>query len=255
MPSLRSQLTLLTELMSERDAGVLITVDEIHGGDIAELRELCTCVQHLIRENRNVAFAAAGLPNDIQNRLLTDPVLTFLRRAERHRLGLLGPLDAAEGIRQPIDAAGRSITPDALDRAVDVAAGYAYMVQVVGHTIWKQHPQRDVIDLDDVDAATPVAIERIGRLVHDPSLAELSPRDRQFLAAMALDGGPSKMSDIAERLDVDKNYASQYRRRLLATELIDSTSHGYVDFALPYLRDHVRSLDTTLKRDNRGDIT
>lgn len=30
------------------------------------------------------------------------------------------------------------------------------------------------------------------------------------------------------------------RLRLIASELIESTSHGYVDFALPYLRDYLR---------------
>ena len=249
MPSLRSQLALLTELMDDRDAGVLVSLDEVHGGDIDELRELCTTVQHLIRENRQIAFVAAGLPDAIQNRLLRDPVLTFLRRAERHRLGMLSPLESADGLRIPIERGGRSITDDALAEAVELTAGYAYMVQVVGHTIWKQDPQRSTIDTADVAAARPAAIERVGRLVHDPSLAALSDRDRQFLAAMALDSGPSKMSDIAERLGVDKNYASQYRRRLLATELIEAPQRGAVAFALPYLRDHVRGLDIPLDHD------
>ena len=57
---------------------------------------------------------------------------------------------------------------------------------------------------------------------------------------MAHDNGPSKMADIQRRLDVDINYASQYRRRLIAAELIHPTRRGYVDFALPYLREYLR---------------
>lgn len=57
---------------------------------------------------------------------------------------------------------------------------------------------------------------------------------------MAQDDGPSKMADIQQRLDVDVNYASQYRLRLIAAELIYSTRRGYVDFALPYLREYLR---------------
>ena len=48
------------------------------------------------------------------------------------------------------------------------------------------------------------------------------------------------MSDVQQRLDVDVNYASQYRLRLIAAELIYSTRRGYVDFALPYLREYLR---------------
>ena len=57
---------------------------------------------------------------------------------------------------------------------------------------------------------------------------------------MAADDGPSRIADIKQRLDVDDNYAGQYRLRLIAAELIEPTQRGYVDFALPYLREYLR---------------
>jgi Mn-dependent DtxR family transcriptional regulator len=48
------------------------------------------------------------------------------------------------------------------------------------------------------------------------------------------------MADIQERLGVDESYVSQYRLRLIAAELIEPTKRGYVDFALPYLREYLR---------------
>ncbi len=48
------------------------------------------------------------------------------------------------------------------------------------------------------------------------------------------------MADIQQRLDVDVNYASQDRLRLIAADLIHPTHHGYVDFVLPYLREFLR---------------
>lgn len=48
------------------------------------------------------------------------------------------------------------------------------------------------------------------------------------------------MIDIATRLNRDANYASQYRRRPLAAELIETTGHGWVTFSLPYLREYLR---------------
>ena len=79
-----------------------------------------------------------------------------------------------------------------------------------------------------------------GALIHEPALSAASEVDKSFLLAMAHDDGPSKMADIQRRLDADVNYASQYRLRLIAAELIHSTRHGYVDFALPYLREYLR---------------
>ena len=60
------------------------------------------------------------------------------------------------------------------------------------------------------------ALRRLGSLVHEPALANASAIDKSFLLAMARDDGPSKMADIQRRLDVDVNYASQYRLRLIA---------------------------------------
>ena len=53
------------------------------------------------------------------------------------------------------------------------------------------------------------------------------------------DDGPSKMADVQKRLGVNVNYASQYRIRLIAAELIERTGRGYADFALAYLREYL----------------
>ena len=61
------------------------------------------------------------------------------------------------------------------------------------------------------------------------------------LAAMAQDDGPSATSDIAVRLGVNMQHQNVYRTRLIERELIAPAGHGLVDFALPYLREHLRS--------------
>ncbi|MFT3873830.1 MAG: hypothetical protein QM714_14505 [Nocardioides sp.] len=87
------------------------------------------------------------------------------------------------------------------------------------------------------------ARSKVGQLVYDSALADLSPMDRAFLDAMTVDAGPSKIADIAERMGRDTNYASQYRLRLLKAELIrENRTRGSVTFTLPYFRDHLRSV-------------
>ena len=56
------------------------------------------------------------------------------------------------------------------------------------------------------------------------------------------------MADIASRLQADANYASQYRLRLIAADMIHSAGHGSVDFTLPYLRDYFREHAATTGR-------
>lgn len=68
----------------------------------------------------------------------------------------------------------------------------------------------------------------------------LSDVDQSYLLAMAEDGGPSSTARIAERLGVSPVYGGQYRLRLLAAGVIETTRRGYVDFAVPMFREFLR---------------
>jgi hypothetical protein len=242
-PGLRSQLTVLTDILTLRSppSGLLLTVDEVHGGDPDELRELGTTVQHCFREQRPVAFAAAGLPVAVQEHLLNDRVLTFLRRADRHHLGAVSPDEVRIAIEDPIRSAGRTIDPDALELAVSATRGYPFMIQMVGWQLWRLSDDADTISIDLVLRAIPIAVQRMGELVHEPALGDLSRGDRRFLAAMASDDGPSRTGEIARRLGVGDAWASQYRRRLIDAELVRPVRRGEFDFELPYLREYLRA--------------
>ena len=237
---LRNQVTLLTDLLAEKGTGLLITLDEIHRKQIGELRELATTVQHAFREERELAFVGAGLASAVSD-VVNDDVLTFLRRAERHHLGSVGREDVARAIREPVEANGRRLADDVLAEMVEGTRGYPFLIQLVGSRVWRRHPSEPEISMDDARLGVSDALRRLGSLVHEPALADASDIDKSFLLAMAKDDGPSKMADIQRRLDVDVNYASQYRLRLIAAELIESVRRGYVDFALPYLREYLRS--------------
>ncbi|MHB1987486.1 MAG: ATP-binding protein [Acidimicrobiales bacterium] len=239
VPGLRGQLFLLAHILAESETGILLTVDEIGAEAQDELRELTTVVQHAFREELDVAFVGAGLPGSVAD-LLQDEVITFLRRADRHSLGSVDIDDVRRALREPIESAGRTVDDAVLEKMADGTAGYPFLIQLVGSSVWKEHP--DVVEMSMVDAVRGVdsARLRMGSLVHEPSLARASGIDRTFLIQMAKDSGPSKMSDIAERMGADANYASQYRLRLISQELIRPAGYGYVDFALPYLREYLQ---------------
>ena len=241
---LRNQLEMLTDLLAEHRTGVLITLDEIHQNQIDELRELATAVQHAFRENRELAFVGAGLAASVSD-VVNDDVLTFLRRAERHTLGWVAPADVERAFREPILAAGRSIGDQALQIMVEGARGYPFLLQLVGAQTWRLNPSAPEITVQDATHGVTRARRRLGALIHEPALSATSDIDKSFLLAMVQDDGPSKMADIQQRLGVDVNYASQYRLRLIAAELIYPTRRGYVDLALPYLREYLREHSAT----------
>lgn len=236
---LRSQLTRTCDLVAQTGAGLLVTLDEVHHRQVAELRDLASAVQHLVREEREIAFVGAGLPSAV-SAVLNDEVITFLRRADRHSLGAVSVSEVATALREPIERGDREIEDRLARRAAEATGGYPFLIQLVGHHIWRQQPDQREVTLDDVEAGIVAARRRLGSLVHEPALADLPGVARTFLLAMAHDDGPSKMSDIAERLGVNANYASQYRLRLIAAALIEPIDHGRVDLTMPYLRDYLR---------------
>lgn len=227
------------DLLAAIGSGLLLTLDEIHYQQVPELREVATVLQHLVREEKEIAFVGAGLPSAV-SAVLNDDVLTFLRRADRHSLGRVSLADVAVAITEPIKRGERQLSEGLAARAAEATGGYPFLIQLVGYHIWRQQPRRNEISAADVDAGIVAARRRLGSLVHEPAIADLPGVARTFLLAMAHDEGPSKMSDITSRLKVDANYASQYRLRLIATELIAPAGHGRVDFTMPYLRDYLR---------------
>lgn len=239
-PSFRSELTRLALCVERRGAGVFLSIDEVHKAEQAELRTFFHTIQHAFREGLPVAVAAAGSPSAVSS-ILSDDVLTFLRRAVRWPLGDVADALVATAIREPIIAAGRTITDDALGLAVKTIQGYPFMIQVVGFELWGVEPARDVIDDGQAKTAVVRAIEQANRLVHEPMLADLSPVDRRFLAAMAEEESePTPIAAVAKRMGVSTGYANKYRARLIAAEAIEPAGRGRIQFAVPFLREYLQ---------------
>lgn len=227
---------LLDALGPER--GLLVTIDEVHGGERNQLREVAALSQHLVRDDRQFALAMAGLPVSVSN-LLSDHVLTFLRRADRHDLRALAVDDVEDALRHTVESNGRRLEAGAARTAAEATAGYPFMVQLVGYQSWRVG-RGSRITAQHVAAGIETARTRLRELVHETALNDLSDVDRAFLAAMAVDDGPSRVSDLAARLGQSRQYINTYRGRLVAAGAIEAPSRGRLDFAIPYLRDTLR---------------
>lgn len=220
--------------------GLLVTIDEVHGGARHDMREVAALSQHLVREDRQFSLAMAGLPTAVSN-LLSDHVLTFLRRADRHTLKALQVDDVEDALRHTIETNGRRIDADACAAAAAATQGYPFLVQLVGYQVWRL-ATADRISAEDVSRGVVIARQRLREMVHETALNDLSDVDRDYLVAMSVDDGPSRTSDVARRLGKSAQYANTYRGRLMAAGVIETPSRGRVDLAIPYLRDTLRSL-------------
>lgn len=241
----RTLVEAIARIGADRGAGLLITVDEIHRSAEDDLRRLTMIVQHMFREDLPVAFVGAGLPSSIKDLLRDDSPITFLRRAEPVHLGRVRDAQAGKALAIPARDAGVPFEADALRAAATASHGYPFLIQQIGYECVRlvARENSDTITTEHVNLAVTRAVRRMNLNVHATALAGLSEVDRQYLAAMAADDGPSRTGEIAQRMGVTTQYAGVYRQRLIDAEIIVATGHGEVAFELPYLREYV--LDPT----------
>lgn len=242
-PTLITRLREVARILAPRGAGVLITLDELQSADPGHLHDLATAVQDLMRDNHDIAFAAAGLPAGVEN-LLQQEGTTFLRRAHRVDLTSVVPEEAARLFADTARAGGRTMEAEAVQEAVALSHGYPYLMQVVGSMTWAQANLRgaDTILAEHVRMVRGSAIERMGIQIHAPAFQGIADQQMRLLYAMAElspENGPVRTGDIAAHLGVAPNSISMAREALLRRSLIVVPRYGHLQFALPYAAEHL----------------
>ncbi|MDO5512519.1 ATP-binding protein [Corynebacterium sp.] len=247
---LRQSLTVLLDALEDvsrvadqEPTGVLITLDELHQHSRDDVIQLATVIQHLVREDRQIALVMAGIPSAVKPLLASNEnanPITFIRRAHRISLGSVGDEDVQRALEEPVRLEGMAWDPSALSHAVFACGGYPFLIQLVGYWSFRYAGDSDEISTDAAERGVVKARRTLGQLVHEPAVDDLSDVDRTFLAYMTKDRGPSRVADIAQRMGVSPQYAWNYRRRLLDAEMIEDRGNGSVDYTLPYMRDYLR---------------
>ena len=233
------KLTQLSRALDRQNKGVLLLVDELQASS-SELRELVVTYQELVGEGLNVGMVLAGLPGAVSE-TLNDKVLTFLNRAEKINLQPLKPGEVEAYYRQAFQKAGVQIDEKMRKDAAAQAEGSPYLMQLIGHHITLFASDDGCLSEKAFREAMAVAKDTFRNDICKTSLQPLSDTDIRFLRAMTKDVKESNMSDIASRMGVTKDYAQQYRRRLLDAGIIETVRRGSVRMAIPYLAEYLQA--------------
>lgn len=244
-PNWRTRMNRLLDQLSERELGLLITVDEVKA-TLPDMVQLASIYQHFVGENRRVGLLMAGLPYDVSALLGNDDV-SFLRRSVQHVLTNVSLADAELALRRTVEDAGRSISEEALRLAARCSGGYPHLMQLIGFRMWAVDVRSGEISKHDAEDGVRLARLDFERQVLAATYRDFSEKDIRFLESMLPDRGPSRLADIARRMGVGSNYASTYKSRLLGRGVIGERGAGRLGFELPYLRDYVERM-----RDERG---
>lgn len=236
----RTKLSLLSDRLEEYDKGILILIDEAKTSEA--MRQIAVTYQHLIGEDKNIAIAMAGLPQAISG-VLNDDVLTFLNRANKVHLEAIRNTEIRIYFKKAFEQMEISISEELLEEAVRATHGFPYLMQLIGYYMIQYADEKKMITRPILGSVLTASRKDMEENVFEPILKPLSENDVIFLKAMAQDEGASKSADIGERLGKGNSFVQPYRARLIEAGVIESPRKGYLEFAIPYLKEYLRNVE------------
>lgn len=219
------------EAARDRERGLLVAVDEVQYLSEEELGALIVAVHRTTQLNLPVVVVGAGLP---QLPGLAGEARSYSERLfEFPEIGSLVDQHARGAIEIPANAAGVAFDFAAVDRIVEASHGYPYFLQEWGYHVWN-HALSSPIPVADVDAVRPLVLGALDRDFFRVRLDRLTPKEREYLRAMAdLGPGPHRSGDIAAELGVRVESVGPRRGGLIRKGMIYSPAHGDTAFTVP----------------------
>lgn len=219
------------EAAKARGTSVAIIIDELQYLKSKELSALIMAIHKIAQKQLPLILIGAGLPQLVgmagesksyAERLFDYPVVDALSEN-----------DARGAIEGPVEREGEHFEETALNRIIDVTHGYPYFLQEWGYHVWNT-AKGSPITADVVDIAGRLAIQRLDESFFRVRFDRSSPREKDYLTAMAqLGAGPHRSGDIAEKLGVGVQSVAPVRSSLIRKGMIYSPAHGDTAFTVP----------------------
>lgn len=229
---------LIGQAAREAGKGWALLIDEVQYLSGKDLSALIVALHRVSQKNLPIIFFGAGLPQlagmagdakSYAERLFTYPTVDALDvESARH------------AIRQPVEDEQESIEEPAVAAIVAQTKGYPYFLQEWGFQAWN-HAQGECITRMDVESATLAAMRRLDEGFFNVRLERLTPREREYVYAMAsLGSGPYRSNDVAHCLGDTTQSLGPCRAKIISKGMIYSPAHGDIAFTVPMFDDFLR---------------
>ena len=120
------------------------------------------------------------------------------------------------------------------------ARGYPYFLQEWGYHVWNG-AEVSPITMQDVAAAREGVIRQLDRNFFLVRYDRLTPKEKEYLRAMAhLGPGPHRSGDIANCLGVKVETVAPRRSALITKGMIYSPAHGDTAFTVPLFDEYLK---------------
>ncbi len=210
---------------------VVLLLDEVQYLSEEDLRGLIVAMHRIAQRGWPVILFGAGFP---QVAALAGEAKSYAERLfDFPAVGPLLPDAALTALLYPIEEEGEAIDNEALNRILTITEGYPYFLQEWGKHSWNTAKQSP-IQASDVEQASTLATEALDRSFLRVRFDRLTPREQDYLRAMAsLGAGPLRSGDIAEVLGISVQSAGPLRSGLIRKGMIWSPAHGQTAFTVP----------------------
>lgn len=210
---------------------VAIFIDEVQYLVEEDLRSIIVAMHTVAQQNWPVILFGAGLP---QVAALAGEAKSYAERLfDYPDVGPLDPVSASSAIVDPIREEGEAIDSAAVQKILEVTEGYPYFLQEWGKHSWNCS-NRSPISAADVVQASELATEALDKSFFRVRFDRLTPREQDYLRAMAfLGAGPHRSGDIADALGMKVQQAGPLRSGLIKKGMIWSPAHGQTAFTVP----------------------
>ena len=223
----------MLKVLKSHGQSLLIAIDEVK--ETPEIVNLASIYQIMVLKKYPINIMMTGLPKNVSE-LQNNDVLTFLLRSGRVPLGPLDLFDIKYRYQKAFERGNKEIDNSTLMKMTKLTKGYAYAFQDLGYYVWQN--SADKVTDQSIEKSISSFKNDLFRNAYTKIISELSPIDRKFLSIMA--HNPKNIvniSDIRHQMKKSPNYVSQYRQRLIDSQVIVDAGYGKVAFSLPFMKD------------------
>ncbi|MBX3457211.1 MAG: ATP-binding protein [Candidatus Paracaedibacteraceae bacterium] len=219
------------EAVQDKNKALILLIDELQYFSQKELSALIMAMHKMQQKQLPIILVAAGLP--ILPALSGDSKTYAERLFYFPEIGALSRAEVAKALQDPVVASGMSFTDEALDLIYDLTKGYPYFVQEWGYQCWNIATQLSITK-GIVEEATGKVITRLDRSFFRVRLDRLTPKEQEYLRAMAEFGdGAVRVGDIAGIMNSKTTALTPLRDKLIKKGMIYSPEYGSIAFSVP----------------------
>ena len=230
----------LGEAAADRGTPIALIVDEMQYLDEEELSALIMAMHQLSQRQLPVVLIGAGLPQLVA---LAGRAKSYAERLFQFpEVGALQDADAAAALQEPVREQHVQFTEKALREIIRHTQGYPYFLQEWGYQAWNLAAQSP-IEVDVIKQATHESIRRLDANFFRVRFDRLTPREKEYLRALAeLGEGSQRSGEIAERLGVKVQSVAPVRNGLIKKGMIYSPAHGDTAFTVPLFGEFMKRI-------------